>query len=315
MWHSGRADCGMGKALFWGEVMLRRTAILSLLLLLAACGRYAPATVTPTAIIEQPLPTATSTASPVAPPTEAESIEYAIVFEEGGFAVREALLGTSDSWFWAVPDVRIENTVQDLGFRTMLVTSCEEQIKSAEWCTETVELASSRGEKIRFDLLLENVLGGDSILKRDGEAIWSGAMNGGTCLPLFSSVRMGDEIAIAYSDYYYDDEASTFEQIGSILLTHGNTVIDIAKTYGYSTAFAPNEVQGKLAYLARKDGKWFLVFDGREVGERYDEVFNRCCCWDGPDLRPACNGEVIDFFAVRENGWYHVQAGDLSGLE
>ncbi len=103
--------------------------------------------------------------------------------------------------------------------------------------------------------------------------------------------------------------------MGSILLTHGNTVIDIARTSGYSTAFAPNEVQGKLACLARKDGKWFLVFDGREVGERYDEVFNRCCCWDGPDLRPACNGEVVDFFAVRENGWYHVQAGDLSGLD
>ena len=59
----------------------------------------------------------------------------------------------------------------------------------------------------------------------------------------------------------------------------------------------------------------FLVFNGKEVGAKYDKVFNQHCCWDGPPVQVACNGEIVDFFAIRENGWYHVQAGNLASLK
>jgi hypothetical protein len=102
-----------------------------------------------------------------------------------------------------------------------------------------------------------------------------------------------------------------------ITLTQDKSVVDIVEVTNYDAAFEPNELQGKLTYFGQvylPKGKVFLVFDGKEIAE-YDFVFNRSCCWGLPDIAVSGNGEVIDFFAEKDGGLYHVQGGNLTSLQ
>jgi hypothetical protein len=267
--------------------------------------------------IEQaPILTAVSTSvspTPILTSTETktvkvEQLEYTIVYEEGDFRIQQALLGSLEDWSWdnfSMPKSRIQNTVQDLGFDGACSTTAELQMSG--WCTDTVKLTTTDGQEHQLDLACDHMLGGHCLLKRDGELIWEGGMNGGTCLPIASSRKIGDDVLIDYTSVATPGR----KMVDSILLVKGNAVVDIVKTTSYDAAFAPYEITGKLLYFARKhlpDGKTLLVFDGREIDE-YDTVFNQCCCWDGPPIQIHGNGEIVDFFVQKENGWYHVQAG------
>jgi hypothetical protein len=248
---------------------------------------------------------------------EIGDLEYQLEYQDDNRAIRKAYLGDIDNWKWVdfgMPQTRIKVTDTDLGFGHDLAFNCYEQLKTEEWCTQKLEIVLENGDITEYILKWEYANGGDSILIRNGEKIWEGHMNGGLGFAIPSSKQIGDEIAIDYRDSNYDGENPEFWWKESILLTHGKTVIDIVDTEAYSKAFAPNEILGMFAYFAEKDGKVFLVFNGKEIGEGYDRVFNQYECWDGPPIQIAGDGNILDFFAVKNGAWYHVQVGQFDDI-
>lgn len=275
----------------------RRILLLIGCFLLTACGREASVALTGFEISEE------------------EQLKYEVVYEEGGFEIREAFLGSTGDWTWidfSMPQARIQHTVQDLGLDALCDSTLTEW-QVTGWCTDTVTIKTTNELEYRFDLACDQMNGGHCQLRRDDKLIWEGELNGGTCRPIHSSRRIGDDIAIDYTHVVTSGQIV----VDSILLTRGNGVVDIAEATGYDAAFAPNEVLGKLVYFAREhlpDRKVLLIFDGQEVG-KFDAVFNQYCCWDGPPVQIYSNGEIVDFFAQKDGGWYHIQAGNLAFLQ
>jgi len=172
-------------------------------------------------------------------------------------------------------------------------------------CSQTLTLPLANGGADEYLLRLESENGGSGLLMKIGKIIWTGITNGADSFAILSSKQIGDEIAFDYSKSNWGSAGETLWVATAILLTKGKTIVL------FPDAFAPNVVDGKLIYFRMKSQKEVLVFDGKEVGATYNDVFNLSCCWHGPPLNIASDGKIVDFFAQKDNGWYHVQAGYL----
>ena len=297
--------------------MLRLLTILLAICLCAACspaatptptatGRPEPtATLEPTALV--PTPSPQPSATPTATPKKV-TFNYKVIYRQDGFTIREAFLGKGAIWQWddfPMPPARIKNTVQSLGLGRGM--ACDKQPTSNTPCSQTLALPLSNGGADEYLLRLGNENGGSGLLMKNGKIIWTGITNGANSFAILSSKRIGDEIVFDYSKSNWGDNNQTLWVTSSILMTKGKTVVL------FPDAFAPNAVDGKLIYFRMISKKEILIFDGQPVGETYNDVFNLLCCWHGPPLEIASDGKIIDFFAQKDNGWYHVQAGYLGG--
>jgi hypothetical protein len=178
-----------------------------------------------------------------------------------------------------------------------------------------VKLSNGEINTFEFNLLNKDSFSGGYSLRKNGVVITEGHLNGGTWVDIPATVIFAGEIVFEYVDYPPWDESGMPKIFNSIIVTSEDRAIDIAKDLGYEMAFSPFGVQDNLVYLASRDDKTYLVFDGKEVGNYFDSVFNQCFCWDGPQIQPVSNGEIYDFFARRDNGWYHVQAGNPDAFD
>jgi hypothetical protein len=286
-------------------------SLFALCFFLTACGpAAAPA---PTAA-QHPESTATlpATAIPYTPspqpgitPTATQMhFDYQTVYQKDGFSIRQVFLGSNAIWHWAdfpMPPGRIKNTVKSLGLGRQM--TCEKNSTSNMPCSQTLTLP----ENTEYTLRLANVNGGTGLLTKNGKLLWTGITNGADSFAILSSKQFGSELVFDYSKSNWGNPDQPLWVTASILLTHGKTALLIPD------AFAPNVVGNKLVYFRVKSKKDILVFDGNEVGQSYNYVFNLMCCWHGPLLEIASDGKIIDFFAQKNDGWYHVQAGYLPG--
>ncbi len=292
---------------------------LTILLTICLCVACSPAA-TPTATAtSQPEATATlePTQIPLTPspqpsktPTPKKVIfNYKLIYQKDGFAIREAFLGKSAIWQWddfPMPPTRIKNTTQTLGLGREM--ACDKQLASNMPCSQTLALPLSNGGTDEYILRLEDLKGGSGLLMKNGKIIWTGVTNGADNFAILSSKRIGDEIVFDYSKSNWGDNDQALWIASSILMTNGKTVVL------FPDGFAPNVVDGKLVYFRTISQKReILIFDGQAVGEAYNDVFNLLCCWHGPALEITGDGKIIDFFAQKDDGWYHVQAGSLAG--
>ncbi len=53
---------------------------------------------------------------------------------------------------------------------------------------------------------------------------------------------------------------------------------DLRQLYGLDQAHAAYGLAGKLIFVAQKDGKYFIVYDGQKVGPDYDQMTIGYCC-------------------------------------
>lgn len=283
-------------------------------LLLTACGAATvnPATITrpvsSTATTEPATPAPSSPTSTTSPTPAKKTFSYKVIYQADGFTIREALLGANAIWKddYQMP-ARIENTVKNLGVGREM--ACDQEPASNAPCSQTLELGLANGGTDQYTFRLANLNGGAGVLLKNNRLLWSGLTNGGASFAILSSKRIGDEIAFDYAKSNWGSNLKPFWVIDSILYTAGNTVVLIPD------AFAPNAIRGKLAYFKVMRGSQILIFDGRQVGVKYDEVFNQLCCWHGPPIQIAADGEAIDFFAQKGRDWYHVQAGYLNNSQ
>lgn len=251
-------------------------------------------------------------------PSEVDDLDYQLVYHDEEIEIREAFLVDVHNWSWSdfvMPSRRISDTDMDIISGSKLAKDCFEQLRTEEWCKQTLELKSANGESVQYILELESPTTGNIRLIKNDKIIWSGHINGGTGPGINSLIRIGNEIAFDYLNSNYDGENPDFWTKESIIMTNWDVAVDIVDTTGYDAAFAPNDIQGKLVYFAKKDGQEFLVFDGKEIGNKYDRVFRQYCCWDGPPVQIVGNGQIIDFFAVKNDAWYHIQAGKFDFIE
>jgi hypothetical protein len=237
-----------------------------------------------------------------------EPLVYQVIFQRGAFAIRQAFVGAWNARVIYERTTRIsggEVTLPD--FKTDSGRPCFELIEATGWCTLTATVKSNQFQMTHNSL----AIGGTYKLSKNGSLLWEGELLGGTCTPIQSIRIIGDEIAIGYITL-----KSKSHVVESILLTQGNTAIDLLGTTSYKAISLPSELQGQLVYFARSGSSdTFLVVEGEKVGDEYKSILNPCCCWDGPPMRVLNNREVVDFYAEKEDGWYHVQAGNLESLK
>lgn len=266
----------------------------------------APPSSTPPAII----PSTTATLLPSATPTPGEqAYDYKVVYQDGSFSIREAFLGTDAIWKdgFQMPAGRIKDSVQSLGMGRDM--ACETGAQGNGPCTQTVKLAMPGGTSEDYIFRLDSLQGGTGILIKNGRLLWSGVTNGAGSFAILASRRIGDELAFEYTKSNAGSGEANTWVAHAILLTRGNSVLLLPN------AFAPNPIGDKLMYFRVKTRQEIIVFDGKEVGQPYDAVFNQPCCWGGPPIQMAADGQVVDFFAQRGRDWYHVQAGYLAGTK
>ncbi|MGC1375486.1 MAG: hypothetical protein WA821_04650 [Anaerolineales bacterium] len=292
--------------------------LLTILLAICLCVACSPAATPPAPTATQrPEPTATleptalvPTPSPQPSPTPTPqkiTLTYKVVYQQDGFTIREAFLGKSAIWQWdnfPMPPDRIKNTVQSLGLGRKM--TCDKQSTSNTPCSQTLALPLANGGANEYTLRLANINGGSGLLMKNGKIIWTGITNGANSFAVISSKQIGDEIVLEYSKSNWGSTDQALWVTTSILLTKEKTVVL------FPDAFAPNAVDGKLIYFRMISKKEILIFGGQPVGETYNAVFNLLCCWRGPLLEIASDGKIVDFFAQKDNGWYHVQAGYLA---
>lgn len=294
-------------------------SLLALICLCTACSRAATPTPAPFTPTTAPSATAQPSSVPptitpeptVLPEPQTQAYDYKVIYTDGGFSIREAYLGADAIWKddFKMPQAHIENTATGLGLGRDM--TCEEQPGSPPLCTQSFEIPLEKGgEGDKYVLHLATVRGGTGTLYKNGKLIWSGSTNGANSFAILSSMRLGDEIVFDYSKSNWGtDQGGRLWITPSILLSQGNAVKLIPE------AFAPQVIKEKLIYFKIYKSKETLVFDGQARGEAYDEVFNQLCCWHGPPIGIANNGDFIDFFAQKGNDWYHVQAGYLPGVK
>ena len=54
--------------------------------------------------------------------------------------------------------------------------------------------------------------------------------------------------------------------------------VDINREYQLEGSFFPYEINDKLILIARKDGKYRVMFDGKAIGAEFDEISMAYCC-------------------------------------
>ena len=200
-----------------------------------------------------------------------------------------------------MPPSRIKNTAQDLGLGHKM--TCNQANDSVTPCSQTISLLGQN----EYTLKLANVHGGSALLMKNNKLLWTGVTNGADSYAILTSKLIGNELAFDYVKSNWGKKDEAIWMTTSILLTGEKTVTLIPDS------FAPNAVDDKLIYFKMKLEKYVLVFNAQEVGDRYDDIFNLLCCWHGPAINIASDGKIIDFFAKKAEGWYHVQAGYLTG--
>jgi hypothetical protein len=79
---------------------------------------------------------------------------------------------------------------------------------------------------------------------------------------------------------------------------------DLREEFGVAEARRPHTIRGKLIFVARQDGKAFVVYDGRRIGPDFDEIFTAYCCMIG--LSSVRFGRDAYAFVARRDGTPYV---------
>ena len=53
---------------------------------------------------------------------------------------------------------------------------------------------------------------------------------------------------------------------------------DLRAQYSLDAAYRPYELDGKLVFVGQRDGAYFIVYDGEQVGPSFDEITIGYCC-------------------------------------
>jgi hypothetical protein len=81
---------------------------------------------------------------------------------------------------------------------------------------------------------------------------------------------------------------------------------DLRRVYELLAAYRPYELGGKLAFIGKKDGRYFLVYDGRQVGPSFERMPIAYCC-EAMIYAPTGAEGRYRFWGYREGQLYAVE--------
>jgi hypothetical protein len=126
----------------------------------------------------------------------------------------------------------------------------------------------------------------------------------------YQLVKNGNVILEITPGFMTSDPNRNFWNIGGELvweLAGYTTVIvvdgvDFNEKYQLEGSFFPYEINGKLIYLAKKDGKYHIVYDGEVVGPEFDQISMAYCC----GMISVYNGHGQYWFVGRREGTKYI---------
>jgi hypothetical protein len=225
-----------------------------------------------------------------------------IVYQDKDFSISESRIGDTESIQWTklpIPDNRIQNSIPSLDVEGDQLPLPQPKASDFPFSL-TVKVPTNDNSVNIFELKSQYLMGnGKALLEKNGKIIWEGFMDGGTGLPVQSFLNFNGEMIFGYTDYSNTAQNQATEYVA---YSTGD------KTIVIPSAFAPSVIMGEAIYFQRVDNQVFVVRNGERAGKPYDSILQACC---GLETKYGIlqNEKIVDFFAVRNKNWYHVQVG------
>jgi len=74
---------------------------------------------------------------------------------------------------------------------------------------------------------------------------------------------------------------------------------DLRRVYGIDAAYRPYELAGKLIFTAQRGGRYFIIYDGRQIGPTFDHIMIAQCC-EAVLYSPVGGGGEYRFWGERD---------------
>jgi hypothetical protein len=102
----------------------------------------------------------------------------------------------------------------------------------------------------------------------------------------YEFLKNGKVVMEIYTPFYSFDPNRNLWNIGGkpvweliadppVIIVDG---VDFNEKYQLEGSFFPYEINGKLLYIAKKDGKYHIVYDGHAIGPEFDAISMAYCC-------------------------------------
>ena len=179
------------------------------------------------------------------------------------------------------------STPEEVGLSWRECPVSDFDLAQAEPCLSTQRPSKSEAERARFGVRssagLRLTVGGDT---HETRHLGLGVIPAWSWDP-YILLRNGRPVSLLFGEFQtYDPDISLQEIAGQAAWefadAHQATVIyggrDLRRAYGLQAACAPYELGGRLAFISKQGGHYFLVYDGRQVGPAFDEITIAYCC-------------------------------------
>ena len=96
-----------------------------------------------------------------------------------------------------------------------------------------------------------------------------------------------------------------------VVEANGMLIVDgeiVNQAWGYDEIFGSRLLNGQPFYFGVRDGQTYLVYDGRPLPVKYDQVYHGMCCEPGA-FNVSGNEQMVWFYALRDGIWYYVEMG------
>lgn len=126
---------------------------------------------------------------------------------------------------------------------------------------------------------------------REGEVLYEGALD-------------NRRASIGLERFQRWESHWVVETVESRVIIDGKSLND---SEGYNQVFFWRPFQGKPIYLYKKNGKYGINWDGKDLGLAYDQIFHGGCC-DNYDFNPLLikEGQGITLHVKQGDTWHYV---------
>ena len=127
--------------------------------------------------------------------------------------------------------------------------------------------------------------------------------------PLISVRVIENKYTVEYIEKMYSRSLKTFLEKQRIWQ---DGVGEITQHYGLQNAIVPYEANGKMVFLAQKNDKWHVMYDGKQISEEFERIDFGYCCEPAKYMPKAFNYRYYVFFATQDSKQKLVEV-DLGG--
>lgn len=155
------------------------------------------------------------------------------------------------------------------------------------------------GDDVYFILteFLENSIEKFTIYKNNAIVHEFSSESLATYSPLINVRVIDNKYTVEYIEKSYDRVQKNFLEKKKIWQ---DGVGELTQSYQLQNAISPYEANGKLVFLAQKNDKWFVMFDGKRISTEFERIDFGYCCEPAKYMPKAFNYRYYTFFATQD---------------